>query len=182
MKNVRLFIGLNLLLFVMFIEMISIIFGLSGAVLRGELVLLAVLMIGAVLLMKNLLRGNEFVFPSLLIFFGIALLNVLFVYFNYVTDTLSVVLASALGILGLVISVVNIKFPTPVPVRREIEIKEDFTPKDPNLTSIVVEDGKEAVKSAPKKKAAKKKPAKKKASKKKAAKKKSVKKASKKKK
>ncbi len=106
-KYNNIYLGFNLLLVVMFIELISTIFNLHGKVFIGEFLLLGVFMFVSLVLMFALYFEAQWSFPAFMIFFAVNLINIFFVYFNYETNLLSIVLITGVCILGLITAIVN---------------------------------------------------------------------------
>ena len=106
-KYNNVFLGFNLLLLVMFIELITTVFNLGGKVFIGELLLLGIFMFVALVLMLALFFDAQWSFPAFMIFFAVNLINIFFIYFNYQTHLLSIILITGVCILGLITSIVN---------------------------------------------------------------------------
>ena len=96
-----------LLMFVLFLSIISIIFGLTGRFLLFETVLNIILLIAALKLLISLNSGKRNVWPRLLLFFSLNLINLLVLY--KVIGLSELVLPAAMTMLGFVISLSKLR-------------------------------------------------------------------------
>ena len=150
--NKNLFLTTLLLMFVLFLSMISVVFGLKGNLFVFEILALIALLVFAAILIKDMLKCKKWAWPGMLIFFSLNLINELLLLIK--TNSIrEIVLPLIITALGFIISI----------TRKNGEITEIKTYKIKQKISKV----KKATKKAVKKKTAKKKVAKKKTSKKK---------------
>ena len=161
--NKKVFTALNLILFVMFIELIRIVFNLKGLALRIELVLLVVFLLAAIISMVRLAANNHKAIGTLLVLFSLSLLNILLLYFNFNVRSAPAFILGGISLLGSVLSVSVQGSRRP---RIRIETKMDFAPPEPK-PEIILEDDFKPKKKAKKKAVKKKKKTKKKSKKKK---------------
>lgn len=106
MKGGRLlFLVMNVILLIVFLEMIGSVFSLSGDIFVFELIILLFIMLMAYDCMRNMSRGNKTGVGVLSIFFAIALVNE--ICMNIFAKTGLSLLLIVVAALGFIISVLN---------------------------------------------------------------------------
>lgn len=100
-RSKGLFLITLLIMFILFLSMISLVFKLSGDFFVFELVLTVVFLIAAIILVCGVCAGKSWSWPGLLIFFGINLINQLVMYFRtfIFTDFVLPLMVTGLGFL-----------------------------------------------------------------------------------
>lgn len=105
-RNINMFFAMIIIMFILFLSLISIIFDLTGLFFIFELLLLLLSISFGVLLTFRIYKRDEGVWSGLLVFFGANLINLSFLFWKAAGFS-AIILPLTVGIAGFVITLIE---------------------------------------------------------------------------
>lgn len=100
------FVAIIIIMFILFLSLISIVFDLSGGLFIFELLLLLLFLLSGISFTAAVYYSRDWIWRALLVFFGINLINLSFLYFIGVSFG-GVILPLTIGVAGFIASLVK---------------------------------------------------------------------------
>src|SRR3989338_5150321 len=118
------FLFMNIVLLIVFVGFIKLVFDLHRFLFIAEFLFLGVLMLMALVSIVSIYNNIRFGWALMALLLGLVLVNLLFIYLLKSPKSGILLPATAVGLIGLVISLVNIKGPE----EEDSNIKREFKP------------------------------------------------------
>ena len=118
------FLFMNIVLLIVFVGFIKLIFDLHRFLFIAEFLFLGVLMLMALVSIVSIYNNIRFGWALMALLLGLVLVNLLFIYLLKSPKSGILLPAAAVGLIGLVISLVNIKGPE----EEDSNVKKEFKP------------------------------------------------------
>jgi hypothetical protein len=100
------FVAMTVIMFVLFLSLISIVFGLTGRLFVFELLLLLLFLLLGIAFTAGTYYGGDWIWKALLVFFGANLINLSFLYFVKISFG-NVILPITVGVVGFLVALVK---------------------------------------------------------------------------
>ncbi len=139
-KNRGMFFVMIVIMFILFLSLISIIFDLIGKFFVFEFLLLLLFLLVGVIFTVGIYTGGNWVWSGLLVFFGANLINLSFLYWGKAGFS-SIILPLIVGVLGFLIAMVKkgSDEEEELDVETEVEVEEPVEEKEaPKVKDIKV--------------------------------------------
>ena len=118
------FLFMNIVLLIVFVGFIKLIFDLHRFLFIAEFLFLGILMLMALVSIVSIYNNIRFGWALMALLLGLVLVNLLFIYLLKSPKSGILLPAAAVGLIGLVISLVNIKGPE----EEDSNVKKEFKP------------------------------------------------------
>ena len=118
------FLFMNIVLLIVFVGFIKLVFDLHRFLFIAEFLFLGVLMLMALVSIVSIYNNIRFGWALMALLLGLVLVNLLFIYLLKSPKSGILLPAAAVGLIGLVISLVNIKGPE----EEDSNVKKEFKP------------------------------------------------------